>query len=246
MWELVDQIYITTYDGSPRIEECAREISYWEIPPGKLTWNIRPKMEVPSCVTSSAVKNHFEAFKDAKKKGYSNIIVLEDDFIMYNHSESISELDFKTNYFLRNYPDYDILYYGYIPFQIDPDYNDFGIIKMYGILLHAYLINERFYSMFIDLDSEFCVNSCCSFMKLAHDFTFFNVLYNQKRASYGVYPQLVYQNNFPLAALFKKDNTRKELFKNVVHITTEICYNGHLYKQIILIFIVIIILGKIK
>jgi hypothetical protein len=246
MWELVDQIYITTYQGSPRIEECSKEISYWNIPPKKLTWNIRPKMEIPNCATSSAVKNHFEAFKHAKKNGYSNIIVLEDDFIMYDHSNSIQELEFKTTHFLQNYPDYDVLYYGYLPFQIDPDYNDYGIIKMYGILLHAYLINERFYSMFLELDSEFCVSSCCPFAKLAHDFTFFNVLYNQKRGSYGVYPQLVYQNNFPLTAIFKKDNTRKELFKNVVNVTTEMYYNGNLYKQIILIFIVIIILGKIK
>jgi hypothetical protein len=246
MWELVDQIYIITYSGSPRIKDFKKEIAHWKIQPEKLTWNIRPKMEIPSCVMSSAIKNHIEAYRDAKSKGYINIIVLEDDIIVYDHLKTIPEISFKTNYFIEKYPNYNVLYYGYIPIKIDQDFADSFFLKMYGLLLHAYLIHERFYSLFLNLDIEQSVHMGAPFIKEAHDVWFFNLLLNQKRESYGVYPQLVYQNNMPLPCLFKKDNTCKETFKKVCDISTEICYNGNLYYRIFLLFILIIIMGKLK
>ena len=129
-WDIVDQFYITTYQGSPRIEGCQKEILHWNIPPEKLTWNIRPKMEIPECTMSSAIKNHISAYQHAKDNNYKNIFILEDDFIVYDHSTTIPEIQFKTNYFLKNYPDYDIIYHGYIPLNINQEYNDCGIIKM--------------------------------------------------------------------------------------------------------------------
>lgn len=114
MWELVDHFYITTYEGSPRIESCKKELSYWNIPSEKITWNIPIKLEIDNCPMTSASKNHCDAYRHASLNNYSNIIVLEDDFIVYDHSETISEIHYKTNYFIKNYSNYDILYYGNI------------------------------------------------------------------------------------------------------------------------------------
>ena len=115
---------------------------------------------------------------------------------------------------------------------------------MCGLLLHAYLINERFYSMFFDLNPEKCVYMCCPFMKQPHDVWAFNLQYNKRRLSYGAYPQLVFQNNVPIATFFKKDNTRKIFFKNTCNVMTELCYNWNIYKKILILFIIIIIIGK--
>ena len=101
MWENVDHFYVLTYDGSPRIANCKKELSHWNIPEYKLTWNIPKKLEVDNCPMTSASKNHCDAYRDAYKKGYKNIIVFEDDFIVYNHSDTIPEIEYKTKYFLE-------------------------------------------------------------------------------------------------------------------------------------------------
>jgi hypothetical protein len=243
MWELVDHFYITTYEGSPRIESCKKEISHWNIPPEKLTWNIPKKLEIDNCPMSSASKNHCDAYRDAYKNGYKNIIVLEDDFLVYDHSDTIPEINNKTNYFIENYPDYDLLYYGYFPWKIDSNFNDNGIIKMYGLLQHAYLISDRFYSLFIDLDPIKSVNMCCPLMKMSIDFWAFNLQVNKRFSSYGVYPQLVYQDNIPLP-IFKKGNTRKELFKLICDYTTELTYNKDVVSVCVIIFIIVLLIGK--
>ena len=243
MWENVDHFYVLTYDGSPRIANCKKELSHWNIPEYKLTWNIPKKLEVDNCPMTSASKNHCDAYRDAYKKGYKNIIVFEDDFIVYNHSDTIPEIEYKTKYFLEKYLNYDILYYGYFPWKIDSKYNDNGIIKMYGLLQHAYLINERFYSEFIKLDPITSVNMCCPLMKMSIDFWAFNLQINKRSECYGVYPQLVYQDNMPLP-IFKKGNTHKELFKVICDYSTDICYNKDVYVQFVMIFVIIIILGK--
>ena len=123
MWELVDHFYITTYQGSPRIPNCKKQLEYWKIPPEKLTWNIPPKLEIANCPIASASKNHIDCYRDAKAKGFKNIIVLEDDIIVYDPDTTIPEINWKTNYFIKNFKNYDILYYGYCPCTIDCKFN---------------------------------------------------------------------------------------------------------------------------
>jgi hypothetical protein len=243
MWDLVDQIYVTTYEGCPRIERCRKEIDHWKIPPEKLTWNIRPKMEIPDCNISSAVTNHISTYRDAKEKGYANIIILEDDIIVYNPENDIPEIEYKTNYFLKNYSqEYDIFYYGYFPWAIDPYYNDNGIIKMEGVFLHSYLINERFYSVFLNLDVQQCVNMCFPICRSPHDLWVFSLQHNQRHKSYALYPQLVYQDNCPIILFFKKDNTRKKLFKCICDTYTNINYNWDIYNQMFYIVLLFFLL----
>lgn len=243
MWDLVDHFYIITYEGSPRIESCKNELSFWNIPDNKITWNIPKKLEIDNCPLTSASKNHCDAYRDALKNDYKNIIVLEDDFIVYNHSVVIPEIEYKTDYFIKNYNNYHILYYGYFPWKIDSNYNDNGIIKMCGLLQHAYLINERFYSQFIDLDPITSVNICCPIMKMSIDFWTFNLQTNRYNESYGCYPQLVYQDNMPLP-IFNKSTKFKRLFKMMCDYSSSMCYNKDIIKINIIVFIIIILIGR--
>lgn len=101
---------------------------------------------------------------------------------------------------------------------------------MYGLLQHAYLINKRFYSLFLDIDPIKMVNTCCPCMRMSIDFWVFNLQINKRLESYGVYPQLIYQDNIPLP-IFKKGNTHKKLLKLVCDYSTELCYNKDILKS---------------
>jgi len=78
MWESVDHFYVTTYEGSPRIEKLKKELLNWNIPLEKITWNIPKKLHCNNCVIESATKNHIEVYQLAKDRNHKNIIVLED------------------------------------------------------------------------------------------------------------------------------------------------------------------------
>jgi hypothetical protein len=237
MWDLVDHFYVTTYQGSPRIPKCKQELEHWNIPPEKITWNIPPKLEIANCAFASASKNHIDCYRDAKSKGYKNIVIFEDDIIVYDHSK-IPEIDYKTNYFIKNFKNYDILYYGYFPLKIDSQFNEAGIIKVDALLLHAYLINEKFYSLFFDFNIPLMVDLGFPYMKTPIDFWIFNMVSNNKKyESYGFYPQLVYQDNMP--AIFKKGNTQKQVLKFCCDTVTNINYNKDIIIKVVIIFIVL-------
>jgi GR25 family glycosyltransferase involved in LPS biosynthesis len=232
LWNLVDHFYITTYEGSSRIESLREKLIDWKIPPEKITWNIPKKLHCDNCCLASATKNHIEVYTLAKERGHKNIIVLEDDIIVYDHAVTIPIMSEKTEYFIKNYPDYDILYYGYFPFFIEKTLDD-DIVKMYGLLQHAYLINEKFYSKFITLDSALLCDIIFTPMRTPIDGATLNLQVKYQK-SYGVYPQLVYQDNSPF---LKKGNTNAKVSKIVCDAATEFCYNF----DIILIFLIIYI-----
>ena len=242
MWNSVDQIYIVTYQGSPKRAQCEKQVKLLKIPPGKCTWTNRPKMEIPTCVLSSQIKNHIWAYQHAKDNNYNNIIVLEDDFLIYDPETSVPEMDYKTEYFLKKYPKYDIFYYGYFPLKIDSKYNDSGIIKMEGLLLHAYLIHSNFYSIFLNLDIEVCVN--IFFYPEPHDVWVYGLQANKRHSSYAVFPQLVYQDNMPVAQLFPKGNKNKKIFKFLCDLVSELKYNSDVYSKIITIILLLLCLAK--
>jgi hypothetical protein len=240
-WELVDHFYIITYENSPKMENAKKQLKYWNIPPEKITWNIPPRLEVNNCPFASASKNHIDAYRHAKKNGYRNIIIFEDDFTI-DKAESVLEINYKTNYTIQNLPNYDILYYGYYPFNIDPKFNEAGIIKIRAIMIHAYLISEKFYSLFLDLDVALAVDMNFPCHQTALDVWMLSLISNNKKyESYGIYPQLVYQDNFPL---FKKGNKDLKLFKFCCDKQASILYNKDIINQIVFVFIIIIILGK--
>ena len=242
LWNSVDHFYITTYEGSPRIEKLKNELIYWNIPPEKLTWNIPKKLHCNNCLIASASKNHIEVFQLAKEKGHKNIIILEDDIIIYNHDITIPLINEKTEYFIKNYPNYDILYYGYVPFRMEKICDDNGIIKMNGIVQHAYLINEKFYSKFLEIDTDLMCDLVFSLWKAPLDVAIFN-LQMKYQNSYGVYPQLIYQDNCPL---LKKGNNNAKLYKVTTDIFTEFQYNLDIITTFLFILICLILIGKIK
>jgi len=235
LWNSVDHFYITTYEGSPRIENLKNEILQWNIPPEKITWNIPKKIHYDNCVLASASKNHCEVYELAKQKGHKNIIVLEDDVVVYNHIVNIPLISEKTEYFIKNYPKYDIPYYGYFPFWIPDNFSDNGIIKMYGVLQHAYLINERFYSKF-NFDAAILCDISFSLYRVPIDWATLNLQIKRKE-SYALYPQLIYQDNCPF---LKKGNKNAQISKIVCDFVTDILYN----KDSIITFMIIYIIIK--
>jgi len=242
MWESVDHFYVTTYEGSPRIEKLKKELLNWNIPLEKITWNIPKKLHCNNCVIESATKNHIEVYQLAKDRNHKNIIVLEDDIIVYDHSKNIPLINEKTEHFIKNYRDYDILYYGYIPFNMTDIYDRHGIVKMNGLVQHAYLINEKFYSKFINIDTSLMCDMAFLLWKAPIDVPTFN-LQMKYQNSYGVYPQLVYQDNCPL---FKKGNNNALFYKVTTDIVTCFQYNRETIFTILIIIILIRLIGKIK
>jgi hypothetical protein len=242
LWNSVDQFYITTYEGSPRIEKLNIELKKWNIPDSKITWNIPKKLHCDNCTIASATKNHIEVYAHAKENGYANIFVLEDDIIVYDHAKTIPIINEKTEYFIKNYPNYDILYYGYIPYYIekilDPDF-----VKMYGLLQHAYLINEKFYSKFLNIvDTALLCDLVFIPWRAPIDVAVWSLQVKYQN-SYGVYPQLIYQDNSPI---FKKGNNYSTFMKVSTDILTDCVYNADIITTFLPILILILIIGKIK
>ena len=236
-WKSVDHFYIITYEESSRIDNLKKELIHWNIPPEKITWNIPKKLHCDNCLIASITKNHIEVYQLAKERCHKNIIVFEDDITVYNSEKTIPIISEKTEYFIKNYPNYDILYYGYFPFFIQKTFNDDGFIKMYGVLQHAYLINEKFYSKFLNFDSALICDAMFGPTRSGIDAITFH-LQTKYHNSYGVYPQLIYQDNF-----FKKRNSAF-IEKKYCDITTDFCYNFDIIIIFLIIYFIVKNIGK--
>ena len=241
MWDHIDQFYILTVKDSPRIKCMEEKIKELFIPENKLTWNVVPRLNCNNCLLCSACENHVLAYKDAYSKGYNNIIIFEDD-IMINGE--INNLEKQVDYFLKKYLSYDILYFGNIPYNIINTFNDSGIIKSKGIFCHAYLINKRLFSKFIDINIPYYV-----FYKYAEKNNFLTLtlpafkgfgtdfwLYFESKESYCIYPMCIIQDNF----LNKVNN--KTLLKCCYSLIETYQYNK---KIIIYTLVSILLLGNL-
>ena len=97
---------------------------------------------------------------------------------------------------------YDILYLGNLPFKIESS-SDNGIVKNNGIFFHAYLINKRLYSKYLNINIPEYVNKEHNdklMYKIWGRFGIdFYVYYDVKKSkeSYSLYPMLLFQDNIP-------------------------------------------------
>ena len=125
---------------------------------------------------------------------------------------------------------------------LDNFYLDNGILKMYGVLQHAYLINERFYSKFIDINVPVFSDLCFTPFRMPIDWWALN-LQIKYQESYGLYPQLVYQNNAPF---LKKGNDYSSISKFTCDSVTNTMFHKDKILLLIIIGIITYKLGKIK
>lgn len=238
MWKSVDQFYVLSVKDSPRVHSISKQLDYFKIPKEKLTWNIVPRLNYNNEALSSQVENHILAYRDAKNKGYKNIIVFEDDVLIWGNKNEIEEQIFimneKTEYFLKNYKEYDILYFGLFPYYIDINSYDNGIVKTYGQLMHCYLINETLFSMFTDINIK--LNRLIGAPhnnQISHLDYWIYCLSTFRKKSYSLYPMIVFQDNVPH---FKNFKYGKYILKTVCQIYEFLLFN----KYELIIFLIIL------
>jgi hypothetical protein len=239
MWELVDQFYVLCVKDSPRIDEVKIQVDYFNIPKDKLTWNIVPRLNYKGDKYGSQVENHILAYKDAYSKGYQNIIVFEDDIYIFGNENTINEkintINDKVFYFIKNYKEYDMLYFGSIPFYIDSFSDDNGIVKCHSTSIQAYLISKDFYSIFLNIDIENKILTCMPYMKVMLDYWIYCISTHRDK-SYCLKEMIVLQNNFPGIPNWRHG---KYLFKIICELLIFIHYNKY---YIILVFSLLILL----
>ncbi len=144
-----DHIYCVNLDNRPdRWEQCKVEFD-------KIS--ITDRVERFSAVEAKpgwigCLKSHIEITKDAKKRGFKNFLVFEDDFLLKdnieeNLSKSLSQL---TDLAL----DWDLLYLGINPVHHMPYVSENLVKCAGGLTTHAYAMSERLYDDIINIDVD--------------------------------------------------------------------------------------------
>jgi GR25 family glycosyltransferase involved in LPS biosynthesis len=197
----IDQIYIINLkERTDRWEQCLAQLNKYNITNYKRFEAIKPnltdinpihysknnlKMGEKYIIGSLGCKlSHFQIILDAKQNNYTQILILEDDFLLTNNfiqkylqiSTAISTNDIKI----------DMLYLGFSIVRQNP-YQDTEIDNLKkitnGHTTHAYILNESFFSFIMDeILNCYCEIDVC-YAKL------------QKKCKniYGVYPCLITQ-----------------------------------------------------
>jgi GR25 family glycosyltransferase involved in LPS biosynthesis len=90
-------------------------------------------------------QSHSAVLKEAKKRGYKNVLVFEDDFTFL-----VTKEEFKTllERAIEEVPDYDILMLGYAMNKSEP-YSDTLMKVIDAQTASGYIINEKFYDILI-------------------------------------------------------------------------------------------------
>lgn len=90
-------------------------------------------------------QSHSGVVKEAKARGYKNVLVLEDDFTFLVSKEEFWDLLAKA---LSEVPDYDVLMFGYNMNRSEP-HSDLLMKVMEAQAGSGYLVNEKFYDTLI-------------------------------------------------------------------------------------------------
>lgn len=193
------------------------------LPQNKIHWNKVPRMHKGTQQLSST-DNHLLAYRDAYKRGYSHVLVVEDD--LYTNKDvdinkCVSELNKQLHFFnWRNGK--QILYLGHLAWKMDPHAKEYSIVKFLGQCIHAYIINrEMIYDLIsyncediIRISSEHWKRKPCgyaldTFIAIGvNDYSFISQkihgkFYNEKNKdkenykSYAFYPQFIMQDSIP-------------------------------------------------
>jgi GR25 family glycosyltransferase involved in LPS biosynthesis len=137
---MIDGIFYINLDArKDRREEIEEELKDINIPYERF----------PAIKTSPGIigcgQSHSAVLKEAKKRGYKNVLVFEDDFTFLVTKEEFKTLLEKA---IEEVPDYDILMLGYAMNKSEP-YSDTLMKVIDAQTASGYIINEKFYDTLI-------------------------------------------------------------------------------------------------
>jgi GR25 family glycosyltransferase involved in LPS biosynthesis len=137
---MIDGIFYINLDArKDRREEIEEELKDINIPYERFS-AIKTTPGIIGCGQS-----HSAVLKEAKKRGYKNVLVFEDDFTFL-----VTKDEFKTllERAIEEVPDYDILMLGYAMNKSEP-YSDTLMKVIDAQTASGYIINEKFYDILI-------------------------------------------------------------------------------------------------
>jgi len=145
LFEIVEKTYVIHLEGNGRIDFVKKELDNFK--PSKKCTIVRnkgykkcDKPELPKQLpTYDLVHAYMTIFKDAKKKKYKHILILEDDFFF---DENVKANAHHVSEFLKNNTDKPINYFlGCIPFLVFPSLTK-HYKSIYRIASHSVIYNE--------------------------------------------------------------------------------------------------------
>ncbi len=192
----VDNIYcITLYNRKDRHKSIMKQFAELNLAFDMIKVEKNEKDPVKGCLDS-----HMICVKDAKKRGFENVLIFEDD-VMINFGVLQQFYDNKTR---LNIPkDFDMFYLGY---NVNNGYKyDKNIMKIISAqCAHAYILNnqvfdyilenvEKDWTQFPEWNVRNEYEKQQNFNCRAIDLFYAKIVNHMRNKSYGIYPLLCYQ-----------------------------------------------------
>ena len=143
-------VYINLENRKDRRESIERELKFFDsiIPIIRINANYKPKYGGLGCSLS-----HLTALKYAKNNNFTNVLICEDDFVLYpEYKNNVSEI---VNNAIRSIPNYDVIMFASNT-KTKSKYNEYVDKIIDAQTRTAYLVNEKFYDTLL-LNYKECV-----------------------------------------------------------------------------------------
>lgn len=127
-----------------RLESIKMDFEFFDAYDGSLFNHIWDKLDNKYFTNPNYIAcnlTHLAVYKDALNKGYSNILILEDDAVPHkNYNEMMDIIG-------PQIPEYDLLYLGWIPLSNDQMYWDYSLINN-NFISQNIIISKNLWGLF--------------------------------------------------------------------------------------------------
>lgn len=205
-----DAIYCISGINSKR-----RDIAKKRLNDANINFEFFDAIMIPENGNKGCYKSHQTIWKNAYNKGYSKILIFEDD-LLFLEKPNFKEI----NRILNKLSDWEIFYLGHSPLwftKINEKYNNKDIIKTISFALHGYILNVNSVPKLLD-----------NYVKSWGLIGSIDTLTATRLTGYAIYPQICIQDfNF-------ESEIHKKYYESNPLIVSEILSPDPIYKLIML------------